>query len=383
MNCPNKVLLSLLITAFWLLSCQRERTTENAAEVFQQQQGPEPVSEVRFAGGFDLIQKGDITKLLVYDPYNKGEVLMSLYLADAKTAEKYGYPKGLLIVPLDSVAVFSTTQINAMKNLGLLQKVVGVSEADYILDEEVRQGLDEGRIVELAGNGNFYVERALQLNPSVIFHSPYQANQNNPLAATKIPMIPFLDFLEPTPLGRAEWLKFTAVFFGKKAEADKQFEAIVQEYNKLKELAAGEKQRPTVFSDKYFSGQWYLPGGKSYIATLFRDAGADYIWDDDTHGASFPLDYETVFSKAHDADFWRIVGSFGDEASYEGLANENELYTHFKAFQDRHILWCDAQKTAYFEKSSLEPQVVLADFIKAFHPQLLPAYQPKYYEILP
>ena len=126
-----------------------------------------------------------------------------------------------------------------------------------------------------------------------------------------------------------------------------------------------------------------MAGGQSYIATLFKDAGADYLWKDDTHNASFPLDYETVFSKAHNADFWRIVLSFDDKPSYDKLATENELYTHFAAFKNRKVIWCDAQKTAYFEKSSLEPHIVLADFIKVFHPQLLPDYEPEYYMTLP
>ena len=384
MNCQNKfVFLQLFFLTLLLSSCEEKKQSAGAAELFNRLADGEVVSEVRFAQGFDIYEAGGIAKLVIYDPHAKGNVRNTYFLVNRETAEKYGHPKDFTVIPLDSVAVFSGTQLNAMKNLGLLQKVVGVSEADYILDEDISKRLADGRVTELAGNGNFYVERTLQLNPSVIFHSPYQANETNPLAATKIPMIPFFDFMENDPLGRAEWLKFTALFFDKEAEAENQFNHIVEQYNNYKEIAAKVQQRPTVFSDKYFSGQWYVPGGKSYIAALFRDAGADYIWKDDTHNASFPLDYETVFSMAHEADFWRIVLSFGDEASYEALAEENELYTHFAAFNNRSIIWCDAQETAYFEKSSLEPQRVLADFIKAFHPQLLPDYEPKYYKTLP
>ncbi len=384
MNCLNKFFLSsIFFIGLFFTSCEEKKQISNAAEIFERLADSNSISKVQYAEGFDIYVADGITKLVIYKPHSKREVLSTYYLVKYETAEKYKHVSDFVDVPFDSVAVFSGTQLNAMKNLGLLRKLVGVSEADYILDEEIRNRIKEGHITELAGNGNFYVERTLQLNPSVIFHSPYQANENNPLAATKIPMIPFFDFMENDPLGRAEWLKFTAVFFGKEEVGVKQFDTIVEQYKMYKDIAGKAKEKPTVFSDKYFSGQWYVPGGQSYIATLFKDAGADYIWKDDTHNASFPLDYETVFSKAHNADFWRIVLSFGDEPSFDALAKENELYTHFAAFKNRKVIWCNAQKTAYFEKSSLEPHLVLADFIKVFHPELLPDYEPKYYLTLP
>lgn len=382
MNLLNKFFfLPIILIALLFTACNEKKQAADAAEIFNQLADSTLVSRVQYARGFDIFNAEGITKLVIYEPGSTKSVRNIYYLVDAETAEKYDFAEGFMIVPLDSVAVFSGTQLNAMKNLALLGKLVGVSESDYILDKEIRKYIDEGRVTELAGNGNFFVERTLQLSPSVIFHSPYQSNQSNPLAATKIPMIPFFDFMENDPLGRAEWLKFTAAFFGKEAEAEKQFQQIVGQYNQFREMAAEVESRPTVFSDKYFSGQWYVAGGKSYIATLFKDAGADYIWKDDTHIASFPLDYETVFSKAHDADFWRIVLSFNDVPSYEALAGENTLYTHFAAFKNHRIIWCDAKKTAYFEKSSLEPQWVLADFIKVFHPELLPDYESRYYSI--
>jgi len=382
MNFLNKTFLFLILSFVLLLSsCDTQKQADAAADIFNSLADSTLVSHVQYARGFDIFNIEGITKLLIYEPGSNKNIRNTYYLVKREIAEKYGFPEGFMIIPLDSVAVFSGTQLNAMKNLGLLEKLVGVSESDYILDEEIRAYIEEGRVAELAGNGNFYVERTLELSPSVIFHSPYQSNENNPLAAIKIPMIPFFDFMENDPLGRAEWLKFTAVFFGKEKLAEQQFDTIVRQYKMFRELAAATQHHPTVFSDKYFSGQWYVAGGKSYIATLFKDAGADYIWKADNHIASFPLDYETVYAKAHDADFWRIVLSFNDQPSYDALAKENELYTHFAAFKNRKIIWCDAKKTAYFEKSSLEPQWVLADFIKVFHPELLPDYESKYYSI--
>ncbi|PLX04182.1 MAG: iron ABC transporter substrate-binding protein, partial [Marinilabiliales bacterium] len=153
-------------------------------------------------------------------------------------------------------------------------------------------------------------------------------------------------------------------------------------YQNYVELAKQVEKRPTVFSDKPFASQWYVPGGKSYIAQLFKDAGADYVWKADSGLASFPLDYELVYKKAVNADYWRIVGSYNDEASHDFLESQNELFTHFDAFKNKKIIWCDAKNTSYFEKGPLEPQILLADLVYCFHPDLLPDYQPVYYRIL-
>ncbi len=340
-------------------------------------------SEVNFAKGFDIYKLDNISKIVVKNPEQPNNIIAEYYLVDKQTTkQKFNANNNIIVVPLNRAAVFSGTQLSAIIKIGLLQKVVGVSEADYILDTAIRSLISKGQIKELASNGEFYLETALMVNPEVIFHSPYKANENHPLAKTKITMIPFMDFKETTALGRAEWIKFTAAFFGEKQKADSIFENIVVEYNKYVELAANASTKPTVFSDKFFNDQWYVPGGKSYVANLFKDAGADYVWKADSGVASFPLDYEVVYKKAVNTDFWRIVGSYNDIGTYEFLKSENELYSHFDAFKNKKIIWCDAKATTYFENSPLEPHIVLADLIHCFHPELLSDYKPKYYFLM-
>lgn len=384
MNYLNRALIVIgVLCSFVLSSCTTAPERQTASEIFEALNDSTYNIEASYAEGFRYYKKGGITKLKIYNPSIKNQNIKTVFLANAKTAKKYGYPTDLIITPVDSIAVFSGTQLNALKAFGLLSKVIGVSEANYILEPEVRKRIESGHVVELAGNGNFYVEKTLEVNPYLIFHSPYYVNETNPLAETKIPMIPFFDFMETNPLGRAEWLKFTAVFFEKEKEADILFQSIVEEYYAYKQLADSVITKPTVFSDKYFSGSWYVPGGQSYVAALFQDAGADYLWKNTHHTASFPVDFEVVFDRAYNAEFWRIVGSYGDKGTYEDLVEENVLYEQFSAVKNKNVIWCDAEKTAYFEKSALEPHIILADLIKAFHPQLLPDYQPKYYNVLP
>ena len=374
----------LVISFLYIHSCQLKKNKPAIETVFESIPDSLLKSKVKYAKGFDLYEVDKIKKLVIYQPELRENIIATFYIADSLTLSKYYYneAENLIVVDQDNVAVLSATQLNAFERLDLLDKVKGISEAKYITSKTIKSKLEKEEIVELATNADLFVEKVITVNPSLIFYSPYRITNSHPLDAAGIPLIPFYDYFENDPLGRAEWIKFTAVFFDYDDFADSLFNHIEEQYNSYKTLTKDVVYKPTVFSDKYFNGQWYVPGGKSYIAALFKDAGADYLWKDDIHSSSFPLDYEVVYSKAYYADFWRIVGSYGDEPTYESLGAENGLYTNFKAFNEKNVIWCDARKTGYFERSPLEPHQVLADLIYVFHPELLPAYKPQYYHIL-
>lgn len=371
----------LLILAIHFASCSRKSNTVAISELFDNHTGTELVSSVKYADGFDIYEVDNIKKLVIYNPRNNTEILSTYYLADSAFYYNYQSSPEFLLTPMDGVAVFSATQLNAFSKLNILDKVCAISESEYIQNPKIKERYNNGQLIELAGNGNFYLERTLEVNPSIIFYSPYNLAQKHPLAATELTMIPFFDFMESNPLGRAEWIKFTALFFGNDDEANSVFDSIVSKYNEYKELASATVNRPTVFSDKYYSGQWFMSGGNSYVAQLFNDAGADYLWKDNKNTGSINLDFEVVYSKAHDADYWRIVGTYPDGFSYEKLLAENELYSNFKATKDKKVIFCDSKKSTYFETGTLEPHLLLADFIYVFHPEVLKDYKPKYYHL--
>jgi len=367
----NILIISLLIaTTIVMTFCQRPDTKSSVEDYFTKSD-VKLQSKVRFANGFDIYHHKGISRLVIYNPWNKGEVMKTYYFMDMDRKKEFQSKENILTYPIDSVAVFSATQLNAFSKLGLLDKVIAISESEYIQNKEVKNRADKGRIVNLASNGNFFLEKTLELNPEIIYYSPWNIAQKHPLAETQITMIPFFDFMEQDPLGRAEWIKFTALFFQREHEANSIFDTIVNKYNYYKDLASEVEERPTVFSDKYFNGQWFVPGGKSYISRLFSDSGADYLWKDNTNNASFNLDFEVVYNKAHNTDFWRIVGSYPDGFSYDNLGAENSLYQNFDAFKNHKVIFCDSKKTTYFETGTLEPHIVLGDLIYAFHPELL------------
>ncbi len=140
--------------------------------------------------------------------------------------------------------------------------------------------------------------------------------------------------------------------------------------------------RPTVFSGEMRGGNWYAVGGKSFLAQLFRDAGGDYFLEDNNESGGVTLDYETVYTNAAHADYWRIVNSFDGDYNYNVLKEQDNRYTDFDAWKNHGVIYCNMKEVPFYEKMPVEPEVVLSDFILVFHPDILSGYEPSYYHLL-
>ena len=134
-------------------------------------------------------------------------------------------------------------------------------------------------------------------------------------------------------------------------------------------------QRPTIVSGRQLRDGWYVVGGRSYMASLFRDAGADYIMaDDDATGG--------VYARGLHADFWQTDGSYDGDFTLQTLADEDPRYATMDAYSKGHVLFCNLARTPYRELAAVQPHYVLADFVRAIYPDLLPNYEPRYYRLL-
>lgn len=317
----------------------------------------------------------------VSSPWND-KSLGDFYLYPDSLELPYELEKRTVIrTPVKSVIAYSSTQWSVFLELGEIERVKGILESNHSDNVEIKRLLSENKIEDVGFETNLNTEIAIRLHPDIILYTPYSTVPKTEIGdLTGAVMFPFADYLENHPLGRAEWLKLIGFITCREKDAEKWFDNIVSRYESLKSICQDVDRRPTVFSDLPFEGQWYLPGGASYIAQIFHDAGANYVWKDNNSSASMPVDAETVLSKARDADFWRIMNSTNLPYSYNRLAVENELYTCFKAYKERNILVCDIRKSNYFEKSEYEPDLLLKDFIFAFHPELIEEdYQPHYF----
>jgi iron complex transport system substrate-binding protein len=200
-----------------------------------------------------------------------------------------------------------------------------------------------------------------------------------------LPVILNADFLDTTPLGQAEWGKYISLFFNTEAEAEAAFAGVETRYQELAALAATAEEKPTVFANTPYDGSWFRPGGQSYLAQCFADAGADYLWADDETTGSIFLDFESVFEQAAAAEFWVNAGFFW-QTKADALA-EDERFAQFAAFENGQVFTHNKVVTpsggsAYFETGVTNPDLILADLVKIFHPDLLPDHELYFYRQL-
>ncbi len=285
-------------------------------------------------------------------------------------------------VPVDGIVTLSSTQWAPLVSINKSDLILGISEADYVQNSTMRSLLNDGSIIEVMKNGVLDFEQTVKLQADLLLYSPMPGNAEDDLIRTGLTLLPWPDYLENTPLGRAEWIRVLGWLSGSEEITEEWFSTIEKEYLSLKSMIHDSLKRPSLMADKAFNEQWFVPGGKSYLATIFGDAGANYIWADNESTGSVSFDIETILSEAANADYWRIAHATSDSFNYEALRQEKEIYANFKAYQERNIIFCNTLKTAYFEKSTFEPQIVLADFIAIFHPDLLPNHKAVYHKIL-
>lgn len=294
-------------------------------------------------------------------------------------------------------------QLSNFEALGLEDRVVGMTSLRHLFNPRIKAQMKDGRTVKIGKEGNFDVEAVIASQPDYIFVSASKRGGFEAIKDCGLPMIPHHGYKETDPLGQAEWIKLIGLLTGETRRANAVFADIEKKYNRLKEevrthpnptyregkdTPGAEKQEckgkglSTVISGRQLRDGWYFMGGNSYMAQIFKDAGVDYIMKDHEETGGITLDFETVYAKAVKADFWQIDGSFDGEFTLSDLQAEDERYADLQAFKNKKVLFCNLAATPYRELSPVEPHILLADFVKAFHPEILPHYTPKYYKLM-
>lgn len=337
----------------------------------------------KYARGFKVTYTPTCRLVDVQDPQKEGSEPWHFALI-ARGTKPVDIPEGYTVIetPVRSVICMTSLQLSNFIKLDAVDRVVGITSTRHLFNKQMRQRISEGKTAKIGIEGNFDNEVIMSMNPDLIFISPFKRGGYDTMREIGIPLVPHLGYKEMTPLGQAEWIRFIGLFTGQEAEANKKFAAIEKQYNDLKQLVADVKKRPVVFSGEIRGGNWYAVGGKSFLAQLFRDAGADYFLKDDSRSGGVTLDFETVYSQAENADYWRIVNSYDGEFDYEALKRQEPRYADFRAFREKKVIYCNMREKPFYESMPTEPELVLEDLIKVFHPMMLPDYVPAYYEQL-
>ena len=346
------------------------KSGEGAGEAFR----------IEYARHYRVEHFRDYTLVDVLSPWDSLRLLRRYVLVDRERPLPVGLPEGNIVrTPLQRVVVYSAVHCGMLDELGVGDRIVGVCEPRYIDLDFIRDGVARGAIADLGEASSPDVEKVIDLAPDIIIASPFKNVGYGRIEKTAIPIMECVDYMEVTPLGRAEWMRFMALFFDRGQRADSLFRQTAAAYDSLCRMTDTVGVRPTVLSEKKYGSAWYVPGGRSYIANLYRDAGADYIWADDPSTGSVPLAFETVFEKGQGADFWLIKYNAPQELTYAELQTEYETYRHFDAFKNRNIFVCNTGKTPYYEEMPMHPDRVLGDLIEIFHPGTIPGYRLRYF----
>jgi len=292
----------------------------------------------------------------------------------------------LIRVPIRSVVTMSTTFLTPIQELGELATLRGHDQTRWIYSPQVRKLVSEGKVRNVGNGSTLNTELILALKPDAMFVNEYSGEGDNyaTVRRAKVPVVVLGDWDEETPLGTAEWIKFISLFYNREREANSIFNRIATEYQDLKARAAETQSRPTVFSNAPYQGQWTVPGGRSYAAQLFSDAGARYIWANNDSTGNLFLDFESVFNRARSADIWLNPGTW---SSLEEGLRFDPRFADFKAFRDDEVFNDNARENQfggidYYESGPSHPERVLADLIKIFHPEILKNHEFYYYQRL-
>ena len=284
----------------------------------------------------------------------------------------------IISVPLKSIVVTSTTIIPFLEMLGVEKSLVGFPHTDYISSEKTRKLIDAGTVKNIGQNEKLNMEQLIELEPNLIV--TFGIDNNNPmidnLQKSGLNVLIQADWMEQTPLGKAEWIKLYGALYGKEKEAKTLFDGIVKNYNDAIELVANKKPTATVLYGAMYQDQWYVARGNSWVAQFMKDAKANYLWSNVAGTGSLSMPFEKILEKAKTAKYWIATGSFKNSAEFE---NSNPHYSQFDASKSKNVYTFESKLgatggTIYYELAASRPDLVLKDYIKIFHPELLPNY---------
>ena len=290
-------------------------------------------------------------------------------------------------VPAKSIIALSTTHLPFLDELGLLSHLKAISQKQYVNNPNVWALIRKGQVIEVGPPTGLDIEKILQINPSIFMVTGTSNPKRDGFAKLfelGIPVVANIEHMEKTPLATTEWVKFIALFFNKEAQATRLFNQTLSRYQQLAQKVKQVKYRPTVFTGAPYKGVWYVPGGDSSTAYFLRDAGANYLWGNNTIRINRPIDIETVLVKAANADFWINTGIW---KSIDDALSTDLRYQNFEALHQGHAYNNNAKLSNkngndYWETGLAHPELVLADLVKIFHPELLPDHELIWYHAL-
>ena len=377
----------LLILGLVLLSGCTGRTARSGEE---SSPGPRKGdSYTRYASGFRVQNHESYRLLEVSDPWQQSQhVIFSYVLATVGAV----VPDSLRAVPIIEIPVqrviaLSTTHVAMIDQLGSAESIVGLSGSKFIYSKAIREGIESGRGEDIGYGQGLDFETIVRLDPDLVFLYGVEGNVMTTLEKLSelgIPAVFCGEYLETHPLGKAEWIMFFSLFYEKEEEAASFFNGIDSAYNVLANLTEGISAKPRVLNGLPWKDTWFMAGGESFAARFMKDAGGNYLWKDNPSTQAIPLDLESVYLRAVNADIWINPGVAG---SLEDIVELDARLGDLAVIHSGQVYNNDARinntgGNDYWESGTVRPDLVLADLIGMFHPDLLTDHCFVYYRQL-
>lgn len=341
--------------------------------------------DVRYAERFQVSHIVEGVKLLTIDKPWKGSKKGINYLLYTDTIpELYRQDDAYITVktPVNTIVSNLTTQLALMEQLHIDDRLIGFAQTKYIYSPHILSRVSKHQVKEIGPDGSLDIESILDLDPDIFlsFSTHTENRQLQKLQELGMKVVMNAGYMEASVLGRFEWIKFIGHFTGTEHLATQIFDEKVIVYDSLLRLVAGQ-HKPKVMIGTLYGGTWFMPAGQNYGANIVSAAGGDYLWAADEHEGWLNLDFESVYDRAHDADYWIGVGSY---TSLEALKQADERYASFRSFKTGQVYTYMERvnhngANDYFESGNANPDRLLADHIKILHPELLPGYELYYY----
>jgi iron complex transport system substrate-binding protein len=344
---------------------------------------------VQYAKGFRLAYVGNYKVLSVQNPFEPQAKAVRYLLVPRGTARPAGYPDAQVIeTPLRSLVGLSSMHVALADFLGASDLVVGVGSFKYVSAPRVRQRIAAGQVYEVGQGKELNNELLVAHHPDLVMTTGWPGegvDHFQTLRAAGVPVLINSEWVETTPLARAEWVKVLAALLNKEAVVNQKFEAVAREYQRLAALGRRAAKKPSVVVGLPFKDVWYVPDTDSYMAQFLRDAGATYQWDrTKAPSGSLALSFEAVAPVALGADYWLQTGSLTTKAA---LLAQDARYAAFAPVQSGRVFNNNLRTNAqgsndYWESGAMHPDLILADLLRILHPELLPSWTLRYYRPL-
>lgn len=365
-----KSFLSLCLLIVLLTACNGKKTA-SISDFSNQLYTPEYVSGFSIKGA-DGYESSIIT---VTNPWQGADsITTQLFIARGGESAPEGFTGQVLEGDASRIVAMSSTHIAMLDAVGEAGRVVGVSGIDYISNPVISANRDS--IGDVGYEGNINYELLISLDPDLVllYGVNGASSMEGKLNELGIPFMYVGDYLEESPLGKAEWMVALSEVVGKRTEGEQVFGGIPVRYNDLKKRVADTVlDAPSVILNTPYGDSWFMPSTESYVARLVKDAGGDYIYKKNTGNASLPIDLEEAYKLTSEADMWLNVGMAN---SLDELRTSCPKFSDTRCFRNGSV-WNNNLKTNaaggndYYESAVVNPDILLRDLVKIFHPELV------------